>query len=111
MAGFFFQPDVHPEPSELVGKKMSAQYSARAAEKSHEVIQAIAELEYEPLEQTLRGLADELEINAGQLFGILRVAVTGQKVSPPLIESMVIIGKENVLARIKRAAEILKSLE
>ena len=111
MAGFFFQPDVHPEPSELVGKKMSAQYSARAAEKSHEVIQAIAELEYEPLEQTLRGLADELDINAGQLFGILRVAVTGQKVSPPLIESMVIIGKENVLARIKHAAEILKSLE
>lgn len=111
MAGFFFQADVHPEPSELVGKKMSAQDSALAAERAHEVIQALSESEFEQLEHTLRDLADELGIKAGQLFGILRVAVTGQKVSPPLIESMVIIGKKTVLARIARAAEILNSLE
>ena len=111
MAGFFFQPDVHPEPSELVGKKMSAQESARAAERAHEVIQALSESEFEQLEHALRDLADELGIKAGQLFGILRVAVTGQKVSPPLIESMVIIGKKIVLARIERAAQILNSLE
>ncbi|TET30925.1 MAG: glutamate--tRNA ligase [Anaerolineales bacterium] len=111
MAGFFFQPDVHPESSELVGKKMSAQDSARAAERAHEVIQALSESEFEQLEGALRDLADELGIKAGQLFGILRVAVTGQKVSPPLIESMVIIGKKIVLARIERAAKILNSLE
>ncbi len=111
MAGFFFQPDVHPEPSELVGKKMSAQESARAAERAHQVIQALSESEFEQLEGTLRDLADELGIKAGQLFGILRVAVTGQKVSPPLIESMVIIGKKTVLARIERAIANLNSLE
>ena len=111
MAGFFFQPDVHPEPSELVGKKMSAQESARAAERAHQVIQALSESEFEQLEGVLRDLADELGIKAGQLFGILRVAVTGQKVSPPLIESMVIIGKKIVLARIERAAANLTSLE
>jgi len=111
MAGFFFQPDVHPESSELVGKKMSAQESARAAERAHDVIQALSESEFEQLEGALRDLADELGIKAGQLFGILRVAVTGQKVSPPLIESMVILGKKIVLARIERAAKILNSLE
>jgi glutamyl-tRNA synthetase len=111
MAGFFFQPDVHPEPSELVGKKMSAQESARVAERAHEVIHALSESEFEQLEGALRDLADELGIKAGQLFGILRVAVTGQKVSPPLIESMVILGKKIVLARIERAAKILNSLE
>ncbi|MEA1978009.1 MAG: glutamate--tRNA ligase [Chloroflexota bacterium] len=111
MAGFFFQPDVHPEPSELVGKKMSAQESARAAERAHEVIQALSESEFEQLEHVLRDLAETLEIKAGQLFGILRVAVTGQKVSPPLIESMEILGKKIVLARIERAAVILTSLE
>ena len=111
MAGFFFQPDVHPEPSELVGKKMSAQESARAAERAHQVIQALSESEFEQLEGALRDLADALGIKAGQLFGILRVAVTGQKVSPPLIESMVIIGKKIVLDRIERAAAILDSIE
>ena len=111
MAGFFFQSDVHPEPSELVGKKMSAQDSARAAKRAYEIIQALPEIKKEPLEHALRDLADELEVKAGQLFGILRIAVTGQKVSPPLIESMVIIGEKIVLERIKRAEEMLNSLE
>jgi glutamyl-tRNA synthetase len=44
-----------------------------------------------------------MELQAGQLFGILRVAVTGQTVSPPLFESMAIIGKQKVLERIQNA--------
>ena len=48
----------------------------------------------------MRALVEELGLSAGQVFGILRVAVTGQKVSPPLFESMEIIGREKVLARI-----------
>jgi glutamyl-tRNA synthetase len=38
------------------------------------------------------------------------VAVTGQKVSPPLFESMEIIGKEKVLERLQKAIEILQSM-
>jgi glutamyl-tRNA synthetase len=49
-------------------------------------------------------------ISAGQLFGILRAAVTGQTVSPPLFESMAVIGKEKVLERIQRAIELLSSM-
>jgi glutamyl-tRNA synthetase len=45
-----------------------------------------------------------------QVFGILRVAVTGQKVSPPLFESMEIIGREKVLARLKTAIELLEKM-
>jgi glutamyl-tRNA synthetase len=47
-------------------------------------------------------------LSAGQVFGILRVAVTGQKVSPPLFESMEVIGKEKVLARIDHAIVLLE---
>jgi glutamyl-tRNA synthetase len=36
--------------------------------------------------------------------------VTGQKVSPPLFESMEIIGRDVVLARIRRAVEMLEAL-
>jgi len=49
-------------------------------------------------------------LNAGQVFGILRVAVTGQKVSPPLFESMEIIGREKVLERLKKAVEMLEKI-
>ena len=40
----------------------------------------------------------------------MRVAVTGQKVSPPLFESMEIIGKEKVLQRLQKAREILEQM-
>jgi glutamyl-tRNA synthetase len=49
-------------------------------------------------------------LNAGQLFGILRAAVTGQTVSPPLFQSMAVIGKEKVLERIQKAIETLEKM-
>jgi glutamyl-tRNA synthetase len=107
IAGFFFEDHIEPDPAELVGKKMTAAESANAATQAYQVINALPDLQIEPLEQALRSLADELSLKAGQLFGILRIAVTGQRVSPPLIESMAIIGKAEVLVRVKHAAEIL----
>jgi glutamyl-tRNA synthetase len=54
-------------------------------------------------------LAEKLEVKAGQLFGILRSAVTGQKVSPPLLESIEILGKKRVMNQIYQGIEILKN--
>jgi glutamyl-tRNA synthetase len=110
MAGFFFREEVQPEPGELVGKKMSAAESAAAARRSYEVLAALPEISVETAEAPMRALAEELGLKAGQLFGILRVAVTGQRVSPPLFESMEIIGKEKVLERIQQAIQILENL-
>jgi glutamyl-tRNA synthetase len=59
----------------------------------------------------MRDLADQLGLKAGQLFGILRVAVTGRNISPPLFETMEVIGKETVLARLQQAIGILEGLE
>jgi len=55
-------------------------------------------------------VAEELGLKAGQLFGILRVAVTGQRVSPPLIESMAIIGRDKILERLREAVAILEEM-
>jgi glutamyl-tRNA synthetase len=111
MAGFFFRQDVEVKAEELVGKKMDAAQSAEAAQAALETIESIAAFKVEPLEEKLRALADSLGLKVGQLFGILRIAVTGQKVSPPLIESMVIIGKETVEVRIRQAVSLLKGME
>ncbi|NIS82148.1 MAG: glutamate--tRNA ligase [Anaerolineales bacterium] len=111
LAGFFFQETIDPTPIELVGKNMTAQESTQAAKAAYEVIEAQTSLEIESLESALRSLADSLGLKAGQLFGILRIAVTGQRVSPPLIESMVIVGKETVLNRIEVAIRLLEDQE
>lgn len=110
MSAFFFQPEVHPRPQDLVGKKLGPGESASALRRTHQVIQASPSLETESLEALLRGTAEELELTAGQLFGMLRMAVTGQRVSPPLIETMEIVGREKVLQRISSAAIKLETL-
>jgi glutamyl-tRNA synthetase len=108
MAGFFFRDHIEPQPEELVGKKMTAEDSVSALKRTIQTITAQSEFAVEPLESSLRDLADSLNLKAGQLFGILRIAVTGQRVSPPLIESMVIIGKDEVLNRIDNAIILLE---
>lgn len=111
IAGFFFLEEIEPDSEALVGKKMTPARSAQAARRAYEVVQSQASLEVDSLEQALRDLADELDLKAGQLFGILRIAVTGQRVSPPLIESMVVIGKDKVLERIQSAARTLEGMQ
>jgi glutamyl-tRNA synthetase len=109
MAGFFFRDYIEPQADELVGKNMTLDESANAMKKTIETISALSDFTVEPLESSLRNLADTLELKAGQLFGILRIAVTGQPISPPLIESMVIIGKDEVLRRINQAVNVVET--
>jgi len=70
----------------------------------------LPEIKKELAEPPLRKLVEESGLKAGQVFGIIRVAVTGQKVSPPLFESMEIIGKDKVLERVQSAAEMLEKM-
>lgn len=109
ISGFFFRETVKPDPAQLIGKNMTPSESAKAIRQAYQVIEALPSMDIEPLETALRLLADEISLKAGQLFGILRVAVTGQRVSPPLIESMAYIGKVEVLARIERSIALLEA--
>ena len=108
MAGFFFKPFRLPPSDDLVGKGMTAASSAEAARRALAVLRVHPGLEHKAVEAALRSLADELGLKAGQLFGVLRMAVTGQTVSPPLIETMAILGPETVAERIESAAERLE---
>ena len=63
----------------------------------------VEEWEEQPLEDVLRALAEELGVGAGKLIHPLRVAVTGQAVSPGIFEVLVAMGRERTLARLDRA--------
>ncbi|MDD5415625.1 MAG: glutamate--tRNA ligase [Candidatus Daviesbacteria bacterium] len=60
-------------------------------------------------EKTFRGLADEMGVKAGDMFQLIRVAISGQTVTPPLFESIEIIGEEEIVKRIKAAIEFLQT--
>jgi glutamyl-tRNA synthetase len=59
----------------------------------------------EGTEATLRGYAERQGVKPGLLINAARVALTGQGVAPGLFEVMMALGREEVIARLKRAAQ------
>jgi glutamyl-tRNA synthetase len=74
------------------------------------LLQSLPELSHILVEPPMRQLILDLGLAPNQVFGILRVAVTGQMVSPPLFESMEIVGKEKVLERLNYAIQLLENM-
>ena len=77
----------------------------------HEVYAGLDEWELEPLEDALRGLADELGVGAGKVIHPLRLALTGSSASPGIFQVLMAIGRERSLARIEEGIRRVESLE
>ena len=92
-AGFLFGA-VEPDPALLDPDVLAA---------AAEALSGVEPFAAGPIEEILRGLAEQLELKPGQAFQPIRVAVTGSQVSPGLFESLELLGKEESLARIRAA--------
>jgi len=68
-------------------------------------LSALSDWAVKPIEGALRELAQEVEMKPGKLFQPVRVAVTGRRVSPPLFETLWLLGRERSLRRVRDAAE------
>jgi glutamyl-tRNA synthetase len=107
-AAWFFKETVEPKPEELIGKNLTAAQSTDIARKTYEILAGLPAITLATAEPPMRQLISDLGLSANQVFGILRAAVTGQIVSPPLFESMEIVGKEKVMERVRRAIALLE---
>jgi len=106
MLDFLFTPDAEIATAEGALKGMPADLPTAVAA-AREALAGIDEAEFTTaaVEEALRAaLIDGLELKPRQAFGPVRVAVTGKKVSPPLFESLEILGKESALSRLDRFA-------
>ncbi len=95
-AGFLFG-EVEPDPA-LLDRNLLAG-AARALE-------AVEPWSADALEAGLKALCDELGQKPRQVFGPIRVAVTGSRISPGLYESLELLGRDVTLDRIRRGAEL-----
>jgi glutamyl-tRNA synthetase len=93
-AGFLFH-DVEPDPALLDRDVLAA---------AAEALEPVEPFTAERIEAALKELCDRLGLKPRQAFPPIRVAVTGSKVSPGLYESLEVLGREEALARISRAA-------
>ncbi|MFH0913916.1 MAG: glutamate--tRNA ligase [Chloroflexota bacterium] len=107
---FFFVEELSYEAELLIGKGMTSETVVKALEATEGRLKALAQFDHASLEAVLRPLAEELGLKAGQLFGAIRVAVTGETATPPLFQTMAVLGKEHCLKRIGEALSKLGSI-
>ncbi len=108
-ADFFFVDKLVYDAAKFVDKKTNAETALTALKSAEEKLASLDSFDRERLENTLRRLADDLGIKAGQLFNVLRVATTARDATPPLFETMEVLGKERCLKRIKSAISKLNN--
>jgi glutamyl-tRNA synthetase len=102
-ADFFFIDDLVHDVSKFADKKTTAETALKALKAAEEKLASLDSFKRDLLENILRQLADDLGLKAGQLFNVLRVAATARDATPPLFETMEVLGKERCLKRIKAA--------
>lgn len=103
MLRFFFTDEVKPDP-EAAQKFLTPEW-VPALERSLEVLEALPAWDAPSIEGALRGVQEELGLRKKTAFMPVRAAVTGSLVSPPLFESLAILGRERALARIRTGLE------
>ena len=95
-AGFLFG-DVEPDPALLDAPILGA---------AADVLTGVEPWTAEAIEGALKGLCETLGQKPKVVFGPIRVAVTGSRISPGLYESLELLGRETSLERIRAGAEL-----
>jgi len=110
-ADFFFLTQLPPyDPAELIPPKgADAALTLKVLQRALEILPSV-NFDHDSLDQALRAAAAELGLKAGPMFQPIRVAVCGRKNAPPLFETMVVLGREVCLTRIRQAEANLQSL-
>ena len=116
LTDFLFLDALQHDPALLVPKRWEAATARAALEAARPLIadgigEGDAPLLDAPdaLEAKLRTLAEEQGWKAGDLFMALRAAATGRTATPPLFDSMRLLGRAAVLTRIDQAIAVLRA--
>jgi glutamyl-tRNA synthetase len=95
--------------ADLTDKNLSHQAARAAFRQAREYLRQVEAYTLDHLQAGLSAIGEENTTNgkSGPFLGKLRLAVTGQPVSPPLYESMLALGRQRVLQRLEDAVRIL----
>jgi len=104
MLKFLFVTDFSVDPEEL--PKISDEQSQSVLKSAHQALIGLNEWTHEAIEAALRSaLIEGLGLKPRIAFGGVRIAVTGSHISPPLFESMELLGRDKSLARLELAVQ------
>ena len=112
MTRFLFQDIETPNPEDVIPKKADAAKALEILRLSKNLLSALWEQgdggDDEAMEQLFRDTAAKTGVGLGALLMPIRAAVTGSRISPPLFESVKLLGKEKTLERIDKTIQKLE---
>ncbi len=108
LARFFFEAEVAAPLDLLANTGVPDQKAVEAFEVSLDVISGMEPFDHDSLETRFRALATELSLKTKDLFGLLRIAITGGTSAPPLFDTMALLGKDQCIRRIQKALVLLR---
>lgn len=74
-----------------------------------ETLSALSQFDHDSLEKASRALMQELNLSGKQFIHPARIAVTGRKISPSFFETLALLGKEQSVKRLRKAAQKLNT--
>lgn len=108
MVRFLFAEDVAVDP--VAAEKVLAKEGAgRTLAAMHEALASLDRWTLDAVETTLRLLSETLLMKPKEVFQVARVAVAGSLVSLPLFESIALVGRERMLARLRAVEPLTRS--
>lgn len=106
MVRFLFTEPSVPPKAEIIPKKLDEAKTREVLERAKIFVEEIFELSHEEAEERAKKHAEEMGIKLGDFMMPIRMAATGSRISPPLIGSILILGKERAIARIEKTLAI-----
>lgn len=104
---FLIIPDDKLELDSKSAKKNLKEDAVQPLEVGIAALEGIEDWTIANIEAALsKALIEDLELKPRKAYGALRVGMSGQQVSPPLFESMELLGKESTIARLKAALAV-----
>lgn len=107
MIDFLFKDKIDREMENMLKKGIDKDIAKDILNKSLERLALLSDFSVANVEEILRNLATELNIKPGPMFGVIRIAITGKMITPPLFESVVALGKDLSLLRIQETLDLL----
>lgn len=108
-AAWFFKDLVEVRKEDLLPKNTTITDTLQIGQDCYEIIENLESFDHEAADSRFKQYFEETGYKPNQVYGFLRTAISGQSVTPPLFESMDVIGKQVVLERIANAIKTLES--
>lgn len=110
MAKFFFKNDFVYDKDRLLIEGLSSIKTLQVCEQILEGLKSLTDLTIEPTQKFFSELLEKNNMTPKQIYTFVREAISGQQATPPLFESMEILGKSEVISRIIKARNFISNL-